>query len=197
MTNDTTTLNGALQELGETLATNLNNKGVNANASDGLTTLANKINQIYTGECYFIDSLDTSDYILRDTSTGTITIDNSSIKISNSTTSNQSILFTLNRGPIIGNWKITYELKTNGQITLYQRIAGSRTGNVATVQNNINLSEFTQVEWTFYQTNMTVKINNETIGNTTATDNMYYPIFGFYFNQNEYVLIKNLKIIKI
>lgn len=44
--NDTTTLNGALQQLGETLATNLNNMGVTAYASDGLTTLAEKINEI-------------------------------------------------------------------------------------------------------------------------------------------------------
>jgi hypothetical protein len=43
MTNDTTTLTGALIELGETMADNLNTMGVNASASDGLTTLANKI----------------------------------------------------------------------------------------------------------------------------------------------------------
>lgn len=44
MTNDTTTLNGALQELGETMADNLVSMGVTgASASDGLTTLAGKI----------------------------------------------------------------------------------------------------------------------------------------------------------
>ena len=44
MTNDTTTLNGSLTELGETLASNLNSMGVSsADASDGLTTLASKI----------------------------------------------------------------------------------------------------------------------------------------------------------
>lgn len=43
MVNDINTLNGSLQELGETLAENLVEKGVNASASDGLTTLANKI----------------------------------------------------------------------------------------------------------------------------------------------------------
>ena len=46
MTNDTTTLNGALQELGETMAANLTSQGVTASASDGLTTLAGKILQI-------------------------------------------------------------------------------------------------------------------------------------------------------
>ena len=44
MTNDTSTLNGALQELGETMAANLVAMGVtDATASDGLTTLAGKI----------------------------------------------------------------------------------------------------------------------------------------------------------
>lgn len=46
MTNDTTTLNGALQELGETLADNISSMGVSASASDGLTTLASKVLQI-------------------------------------------------------------------------------------------------------------------------------------------------------
>lgn len=49
MVNDLTTLNGSLTELGEKLATNLTNKGVTANASDGLTTLVGKINNIQTG----------------------------------------------------------------------------------------------------------------------------------------------------
>ncbi len=49
MVNDTTTLNGALSELGETLATNITAKGVSASASDGLTTLANKVLQISGG----------------------------------------------------------------------------------------------------------------------------------------------------
>ena len=46
MVNDTTTLNGALSELGETMAANITTKGVSASASDGLTTLAGKILQI-------------------------------------------------------------------------------------------------------------------------------------------------------
>ena len=56
MTNDTNTLNGALQELGETMADNLQTMGVSdALASDGLTTLANKILDIQTGgSCYHI-----------------------------------------------------------------------------------------------------------------------------------------------
>lgn len=58
MTNDTSTLNGALQELGETMAANLVAQGVTgASASDGLTTLADKILDIQTGggSCYHIE----------------------------------------------------------------------------------------------------------------------------------------------
>ena len=53
--NDTSTLNGALQELGETMAANLEAKGVTASASDGLTTLAGKILTIPAGSCYHIE----------------------------------------------------------------------------------------------------------------------------------------------
>ena len=57
MTNDTSTLNGALQELGETMAANLVTQGVQASASDGLTTLAGKILDIQGGggSCYHIE----------------------------------------------------------------------------------------------------------------------------------------------
>ena len=56
MTNDITTLNGALMELGELMATNLSNKGVTADAEDGLTTLANKILDVTP----FVSGLDIS-----------------------------------------------------------------------------------------------------------------------------------------
>lgn len=47
MVNDTNTLNGALAELGETLASNLTDMGIeDIDAEDGLTTLANKILEI-------------------------------------------------------------------------------------------------------------------------------------------------------
>ncbi len=50
LTNDTTTLNGALTELGEIMADNLVTQGVtDATASDGLTTLAGKILDITGG----------------------------------------------------------------------------------------------------------------------------------------------------
>lgn len=46
MTNDTNTLNGALRELGETMADNLTTMGVPSTYDEGLTTLAGKILEI-------------------------------------------------------------------------------------------------------------------------------------------------------
>lgn len=64
MTNDTTTLNGALTELGELMAQNLNDKGVTASANDGLTTLATKILDVTP----FITGLDLSTSLTIETS---------------------------------------------------------------------------------------------------------------------------------
>ena len=49
MVNDTTTLNGALSQLGETMAANLTTQGVSSSANEGLTTLAGKILDIEGG----------------------------------------------------------------------------------------------------------------------------------------------------
>lgn len=199
MVNDTTTLNGALTELGETLATNLNNKGVSASASDGLTTLAGKINQIYTGECYFLDTLDTTDYILRDDTIATVTVEDNSIKIANISGTNKSVIYSLNRGPILGNWKATYQLKTNNTITLYHQIATSRSGNTARHYANINAPSYVDVEWIVEDGDITVNVDGDEFGTATYTDTtyIYYPIMAYYFNTNETANIKNLKIVRI
>ena len=199
MVNDTTTLNGALAELGETLATNISAKGVSASASDGLTTLAGKINQIYTGECYFLDTLNASDYILRDSTIASVSVDGNSIKIENTAGANKSVFVTLNRSPIMHNWKMTYQLKTSDTISLYHRIATSRTGSTASHNANTNQPSFVDVECTVNNGNMEIKINGSTFGSATYTDTsaMYYPMLAFYFNANEYVNIKNMKIVRI
>lgn len=49
MTNDISTLNGALRELGETMAANLTTQGVPSTYDEGLTTLAGKILDIQGG----------------------------------------------------------------------------------------------------------------------------------------------------
>jgi len=58
MTNyDTNTLNGSLQQLGDTMASNLNEKGISdASVDDGLTTLAGRILDIHAGSIFIIES---------------------------------------------------------------------------------------------------------------------------------------------
>ena len=53
MVNDTNTLNGALRELGETMAANLTEQGVPSTYDEGLTTLAGKILDIQGGGSSF------------------------------------------------------------------------------------------------------------------------------------------------
>ena len=97
LTNDITTLNGALTELGETLATNLTTQGVTASASDGLTTLAGKVLDIQGGgggHCYNLKfSQDT--YYANTSNNATLTltlldcgepVDGASISLSNNFT---------------------------------------------------------------------------------------------------------------
>lgn len=76
MANDTTTLNGSLQQLGETMATNLTTKGVTASPSDGLTTLAGKILSIQTGSSGGNSNVVTGTFTTDSTraSTGTVSI---------------------------------------------------------------------------------------------------------------------------
>lgn len=71
MTNDTSTLSGALQELGETMADNLVAMGVTgADASDGLTTLAGKILDIEPS----VGGLDLTSEMSLTTSSNSITL---------------------------------------------------------------------------------------------------------------------------
>ncbi len=82
MTNDKTTLNGSLDELGEIIANNLVTMGINdADPSDGLTTLAGKILNIETADNVNISTTITSNisipstqYYIDDTLTVTGTL---------------------------------------------------------------------------------------------------------------------------
>lgn len=75
MTNDTNTLNGALTELGELMADNLVTMGVtDATASDGLTTLANRILDVPQDSCLTLDlTSDKSILSYADTESATLT----------------------------------------------------------------------------------------------------------------------------
>ena len=63
-----------LEDLGELMATNLTNKGVNATASDGLTTLAGKISQIQTGSGGGSSNVVTGTFTTGSTRAGTGTV---------------------------------------------------------------------------------------------------------------------------
>lgn len=101
MTNDTTTLNGALQELGELMSTNLNMRGVTASASDGLTTLANKINDIGV---YLNDDATTDKSMNYSHGGTTITHDNNGYVITS--TGNNTVIFLSNVKDCICEFKV-------------------------------------------------------------------------------------------
>ena len=63
-----------LEDLGELMATNLTNKGVNATASDGLTTLAGKISRIQTGSGGGSSNVVTGTFTTGSTRAGTGTV---------------------------------------------------------------------------------------------------------------------------
>lgn len=84
MTNDTSTLNGALSELGELMADNLVSMGVvDASASDGLTTLAGKILDIEPS----IGGLDLDTAVTISSSESSISLGNSIVLTSKLTAS--------------------------------------------------------------------------------------------------------------
>ena len=72
MTNDTTTLNGSLMELGELMTTNLITIGVTASASDGLTTLVNKVLRVNGDNTYVVSTLAELDNALSSVTNGQI-----------------------------------------------------------------------------------------------------------------------------
>lgn len=91
MVNDTTTLNGALMELGETMAENISSKGVSASANDGLTTLAGKILKIPSE--YLVYGTDVNGYISGTGLTKSLTSTDCVIENTNSSTRYFSILY--------------------------------------------------------------------------------------------------------
>ena len=134
MTNDTTTLNGALQELGETMASNLVTMGVtDAQASDGLTTLANRIldvpvtpvtqSLVLTSDKSILSYLDSDTATLTATLTGgvvsgqTIEFFNGSTSLGTATTNSNGIATKTYSSSGIGDMSLT---ATKGSLTSQQ-----------------------------------------------------------------------------
>lgn len=186
MTNDTTTLNGALSELGETLASNITSKGVSASASDGLTTLANKVLQITGGggstvifdEDGSVDHSSTlfGSYIsLRNSGTATATYNNNGYYVLTNTTASAEafIEFPLLQGIYDKSFKMTTESQNTGTsvcgIALYYYIDANNWGGVKEEGHGMWISAKTN--GTFTETN---KYNNSTYKNLRIKNEFIY-----------------------
>ena len=137
MTNDINTLNGALSELGETMADNLTTMGVTASASDGLTTLAGKILDIQGGEAIV---LTTNKNILSyaDSETATLTATHSggagkTVEIYNATTGTKIGDATDNND---GTYTYTYNSTGVGDISM-TATSGTTESNSITIEDCI------------------------------------------------------------
>ena len=160
MTNDISTLNGALNELGETLADNLSQMGVDdAVASDGLTTLANKILDIEPNVAGLelstsIDCNVSSNRILLGQSvvfsaTLSASYDDTSIKdidISGVLTG-ATVLFKTSGGVILGSGvtdvngvaTYTHTFEDMGSIVVHTEFGGSTNFNSCISQNDVTV----------------------------------------------------------
>ena len=126
MVNDTTTLNGALSELGETMAANLTTQGVSSTASEGLTTLAGKILDIQGGGGGGSITLSTNKSILShyhsDTATLTATYNTgATVELYNANTMTKIGNFTETTS---GTYTYTYSATGVGDVNLVAK-AGS------------------------------------------------------------------------
>lgn len=115
MTNDTTTLNGSLMEVGETMATNITDKGVNASASDGLTTLAEKINNI--NNIVYYNNGSKADLQIQYFSSGaSITTDGNMVIITGTTSSERKIVCPTKYFKSTDNVIFDFELAGQGAV---------------------------------------------------------------------------------
>ena len=175
MVNDITTLNGSLAQLGETLASNITQKGVTASASDGLTTLANKVLQITGGgsTTLFEDACDSASGL---TNYGQV------IPISSSTTtSNLAYDSTQNAYDVrangdwgvipitvlngTDNYKITGEFKTRSSST------ASQGGFMFRAQNTTDNITFRM--YSSYCNSVINDSNQQSIGTVSANSKWY------------------------
>lgn len=128
MTNDLSTLNGALLEMKDQLIYELGQKGVTASysSSDGLLGLIGKISEIQTGggSCYHIE-LDNSSY----TTTGSLTV-TATLQNQYQPYANQTITFTG------GTSTVTTTTDSNGVATA--TVTFSASGTLTATYSNVS-----------------------------------------------------------
>lgn len=174
--NDTNTLNGALAELGETMADNLVAKGVTASANDGLTTLAGKILDIQTGgSCYHIE-LDNSAY----TTTGSLTV-TATLQNQYQPYANQIVTFTG------GTSTVTAITDSNGVATATVTFSASGT-LTASYSNVSDTATVTVSQYLFYDdcsadltsqyTDVTISSSSNSILKSYDSTENAYKVYG-------------------
>ena len=180
MTNDTNTLNGALMELGETMADNLVAKGVTASASDGLTTLAGKILDIQTGgSCYHIEFSEASYTAVGGSATLEIYLQENYAPKSGATVTVTGSDGSLYNGITNTNGLSSISVSVTGETTFtctYNNVSDTAT---VTVQTYLYQSDMTTDDGNWTKSNssgMTITYSTDgcTVKGTTSSDRTYY-----------------------
>ena len=218
MVNDINTLNGALSELGETLAANITTKGVSASASDGLTTLAGKILQITGGggsTTIFEDKGVTGDYNsdYTDLQTGiTTTVGTTGTKVQASGSGDK---FRKANALISGDFEIKYTCIEATVVYGAMRFMNSSNANIFTVEQyvensvGINIQGGTNTSYPIGETisfpfTMTIQRENgklsvwyndiQVASNLTCGTGDGYFAWKLYGNDGRYQIFKDLLI---
>lgn len=163
MTNDTTTLNGALRELGETIAANLTTQGVPSTYDEGLTTLAGKILDISSGSTVASISLTGSTSILSYADSDTLTLTATLLDSNSSGVSGQTVTF-YNGSTSMG----TTTTNSNGVATKTYSSTGA--GDISFTASCSSISSETYVveDCLYYDDCLTDKSNNFTINKQSS-----------------------------
>ena len=155
-------LNSSLQTLGQLMATNLQSKGVTANASDGLTTLANKILQVGPTPIGYNLELTSDKNILSFYNHEYCVLTATLLDSNGNGVSGEEIVFKANGGLL--NTVITGD---NGVATVSYNSQG--VGDVTITAECMNLTETYSIEdCSYYNTN---EVSRTTTNGSTIYDN--------------------------
>lgn len=202
MINDTTTLNGALTELGETLATNLTSKGIDASPYDGLTTLANKILKVPTE--YLIYGTDITT-VKSSALTKTITSDTLQMVNSGSSTLYLAIVPDCFAGTTLGTavcfddddycFEMDFVNYTAGGVQVYSNSSNSISRGLDQYLNELNIDFHAKV--TVIDGVVRYYIENNLVYTSSAFDFSNKIAFRFSIPAGATVNIKNIKLYTI
>lgn len=170
MVNDTNTLNGALRELGETMAENLTTQGVPSTYDEGLTTLAGKILDIHGGGGTVADITLTSDKDVlsaydHDVAELTVTLideDEEVVEITGAT-----VIFTIYESDMETVVDTMTETTTNGVATADYSATGI--GDIIVKAECMSLIQTYSISDYWYYDSQTVNKNRYTVSTGSAS----------------------------